>query len=63
MIQLVSSGRAYRAIPLWRRIENQLGKELGAIAETLSKDKDVDLDALLPETMDSLAYRLNLTLG
>ena len=28
MIQLVSSSRTYRTIPLWRRIENQFGQEL-----------------------------------
>jgi len=63
MIQLVSSARTYRTIPLWRRIENQLGQELGSIARTLFEKKDADLDSLLAETMNSLAYRLNLTLG
>ena len=63
MIQLVSSARTYRSIPLWRRIENQFGQELGAIAKTLFEDKDADLDALLSETMGRLTHRLNLTLG
>lgn len=63
MIQLVSSARTYRTIPLWRRIENQFGQELSIIARTIFEDKDSDLDALLTEMMNSLAYRLNLTLG
>ena len=63
MIQLVSSARTYRSIPLWRRIENQFGQELSMIAKTLFEDEDADLDALLSETMERLTYRLNLTLG
>jgi hypothetical protein len=63
MIQLVSSARTYRSIPLWRRIENQFGQELGFIAKTLFENKDADLDSLLKESMDRLSYRLNLTLG
>jgi hypothetical protein len=63
MIQLVSSARTYRSIPLWRRIENQFAQELSAIAKSLFEDKDTDLDALLSETMGRLTHRLNLTLG
>src|SRR5215216_1816743 len=63
MIQLVTSSRAYRTIPLWRRIENQFGQELSAIAKKMFEDKDADLDTLLAETMGQLTYRLNLTLG
>lgn len=63
MIQLVTSSRAYRTIPLWRRIENQFGQELSVIAKKMFEDKDADLDTLLAETMGQLTYRLNLTLG
>jgi ABC-type glycerol-3-phosphate transport system substrate-binding protein len=63
MIQLVTSSRAYRTIPLWRRIENQFGQELSVIAKKLFEDKNADLDTLLAETMGQLTYRLNLTLG
>jgi ABC-type glycerol-3-phosphate transport system substrate-binding protein len=63
MIQLVSSARTYRSIPLWRRIENQFGQELSVVAKTLFEQKDADLDALLNETMGRLTHRLNLTLG
>ena len=62
MIQLVSSSRAYRTIPLWRRIENQFGQELGVIAKALFENKEGDLDPLLVDTMNSLTHRLNLTL-
>jgi ABC-type glycerol-3-phosphate transport system substrate-binding protein len=63
MIQLVSSARTYRPIPLWRRIENQFGQELSLIAQALFDDKDADLDSILKEIMGSLTHRLNLTLG
>jgi ABC-type glycerol-3-phosphate transport system substrate-binding protein len=63
MIQLVSSARTYRSIPLWRRIENQFGQELSEVAKTLFENKDSDLDALLSETMGGLTHRLNLTIG
>jgi ABC-type glycerol-3-phosphate transport system substrate-binding protein len=63
MIQLVTSSRAYRTIPLWRRIENQFGQELSVIAKKLFEDQNADLDTLLAETMGQLTYRLNLTLG
>jgi ABC-type glycerol-3-phosphate transport system substrate-binding protein len=63
MIQLVTSARTYRSIPLWRRIENQLGQELSAVARTMFEKKDVDPDTLLRETMGRLTHRLNLTLG
>jgi ABC-type glycerol-3-phosphate transport system substrate-binding protein len=63
MIQLVTSSRAYRTIPLWRRIENQFGQELSVVAKKLFEDKNVDLDQLLAEVMGQLSYRLNLTLG
>lgn len=63
MIQLVTSARTYRSIPLWRRIENQFGQELALVAKTLFEDEDADLDTLLKETMGELTHRLNLTLG
>lgn len=63
MVQLVSSARTYRSIPLWRRIENQFGQELNVIAEAVFENKNADLDVLLRETMGALTHRLNLTLG
>jgi hypothetical protein len=63
MLQLISTGRSYRPIALWHRIEHQFGSELGAAVKKLMTDPSLDLDATIAETMDSLAYRLNLTLG
>ena len=63
MIQLVTSARTYRSIPLWRRIENQFGQELSTIAKALFEDNEADLDTLLRGTMGRLTHRLNLTLG
>ena len=54
MIQLVTSSRAYRTIPLWRRIENQFGQELSVIAKKIIEDPEADLDTLLSEIMGQL---------
>lgn len=62
MIQLISSSRTYRTIPLWRRIEHQFGQELSTVASTILEDPDADLDAVLTDTMKALTQRLNLTL-
>lgn len=62
MIQLVSSSRTYRTIPLWRRIENQFGQELSIVAKTVFENKETDLDSILSEAMSPLSRRLNLTL-
>jgi multiple sugar transport system substrate-binding protein len=63
MLQLISTGRSYRPIPLWHRIEYQFGAELGLVIKQLRNDPTLDIDSTLQEAMDSLAYRLNLTLG
>ncbi len=63
MLQLISTGRSYRPIALWHRIEHQFGVELGEAANKLLKDPEADLDAVVTQTMNSLAERLNLTLG
>jgi multiple sugar transport system substrate-binding protein len=63
MLQLISTGRSYRSIALWHRIEHQFGAELGVVAKKLMKDHSLDLDSTVQDAMDSLAYRLNLTLG
>jgi ABC-type glycerol-3-phosphate transport system substrate-binding protein len=62
MLQLISTGRSYRPIALWHRIEHQFGVELGEAANKLLKDPDADLDTVVSQTMNSLAERLNLTL-
>lgn len=63
MLQLISTGRSYRSIALWHRIEHQFGVELGEAVNQLLKDPDADLDTIVTQTMNSLAERLNLTLG
>ncbi len=63
MLQLISTGRSYRAIALWHRIEYQFGAELGMAAKKIMQDHTLDVDSTIHEAMDSLAYRLNLTLG
>jgi ABC-type glycerol-3-phosphate transport system substrate-binding protein len=62
MIQLVSSSRTYRTIPLWQRVENEFGRELSMLARMVLEDKKINLDTLLAENMRSLSQRLNLTL-
>ena len=63
MLQLISTGRSYRPIALWHRIEHQFGVELGAAAKELMQNPNADLDTTVTRTMNSLAERLNLTLG
>jgi ABC-type glycerol-3-phosphate transport system substrate-binding protein len=63
MLQLVSTGRSYRPIPLWHRIEYQFGEELGAVVKELAKNPKADLDSTLTRAMNSITERLNLTLG
>ena len=63
MLQLISTGRSYRPIALWHRIEHQFGVELGTVAKQIMKDPTLDSDAAVTEAMNSFADRLNLTLG
>jgi ABC-type glycerol-3-phosphate transport system substrate-binding protein len=63
MLQLISTGRSYRPIALWHRIEYQIGMELGGIVKELMQNPDADLDSTVTNAMNSLANRLNLTLG
>ena len=62
MLQLISTGRSYRPIALWHRIEHQFGVELGEAAKQLLKEPNADLDTVVTQSMNSLADRLNLTL-
>ncbi|MBK9926477.1 MAG: extracellular solute-binding protein [Anaerolineales bacterium] len=63
MLQLVSTGRSYRPIPLWHRIEYQFGEELQRVANELMQNPKLDLDTTVTRAMTSLSERLNLTLG
>jgi hypothetical protein len=62
IVQLVSSGRTYPSIRLWRRIESQLGQELSLIAKTVLTDRNADPDTIVTDSMKALTRRLNLTL-
>jgi multiple sugar transport system substrate-binding protein len=63
MLQLVSTGRSYRPIPLWHRIEHQFGIELGDVAKRLMQDPSLNLEETVTRAMNSVAERLNLTIG
>lgn len=63
MLQLISTGRSYRTIALWHRIEYQIGLELGGLVQQIMEDPEVDLDSAITRAMNSLANRLNLTLA
>jgi ABC-type glycerol-3-phosphate transport system substrate-binding protein len=63
MLQLIAAGRSYRPIALWHRIEYQIGLELGGLVKQVMENPDVDMDSAVTATMNSLAYRLNLTLA
>ena len=63
MLQLIATGRSYRPIALWHRIEYQIGMELGGLTKELMQNPNTDLDSALSRAMNSLANRLNLTLG
>src|SRR5688572_315921 len=56
-------GRAYVNVPLWRRIEYQLGQELGAVLQEANDNPSADSGTILRTHMESLARRLNITLG
>jgi multiple sugar transport system substrate-binding protein len=61
--QAVKTGRPYRAVPLWRRIEYQLGQELVLIREEVMGDPQANIEEILHRHLDPLARRMDLTLG
>ena len=61
--QCISHGRAYHTVPLWRRIEYQLAQELGASLQEANEKPTVKSETILSARMQTLARRLNLTLG
>jgi multiple sugar transport system substrate-binding protein len=63
MLQLISTGRSYRPIALWHRIEYQIGLEMGAMVKEVMQNPDADLDSIVARHMNPLAERLNLTLS
>jgi len=59
--QALTTGRSYRPIPLWGRIESQLSSALNFVWEEVYAGKPT-IDAL-HETLDPLARRLKITLA
>jgi len=58
--QLNTSGRPYRSLPLWHRLEYQLGMELGAIATHCFTTPKAEVESVMADAMTRLAERLNL---
>ncbi len=56
------AGRAYPAVPLWRRLEYQIAQGLHQCLQQAREDTSKDIDTILHEQLDPLAERLNLTL-
>jgi len=56
------SGRAYPAVPLWRRLEYQIAQGLHQCLQQSRENPSKDIETILHEQLDPLADRLNLTL-
>jgi ABC-type glycerol-3-phosphate transport system substrate-binding protein len=56
------SGRAYSAVPLWRRLENQIAQGLSLCLREARENPSMDVEMILHKHLDPLAERLNLTL-
>ena len=56
------SGRAYPAVPLWRRLEFQIAQELSLCLHEARENSSMDIEVILHNHLDPLAERLNLTL-
>jgi multiple sugar transport system substrate-binding protein len=63
VMQAAHQGRAYINVPLWRRIEYQLGQELSAVLQEANDNPAVESGKILRAHMEPLARRLNITLG
>jgi multiple sugar transport system substrate-binding protein len=63
VMQAARHGRAYRTVPLWRRIEYQISQELGACLQEVNVKTNEKSETILRAHMEPLARRLNLTLG
>jgi len=56
-------GRTFPSVPLWGLVEDRLGVALFQIWSDILADPNADLEAVLGQHLDSLAQRLNTTLG
>lgn len=58
-----SKGRGYYNVPIWRRIEQQLSEEIGAIMRDVAKNPSADSVDILHGHLDPLAERVAAALG
>lgn len=56
---LAEHGRAYARIPLWRRLEYQIGQTLAAVIEEARQSPSMEAEAILRRHLTPLAERLN----
>ena len=56
------AGRAYPAVPLWRRLEYQIAQGLSACLREAREKPGLEVESILHAQLDPLAERLNLTL-
>jgi multiple sugar transport system substrate-binding protein len=61
--QIYDNGWSHKTVPLWGRVEKQLGQELNNIAEAVLAQPDTDPEALIQAHLNPLARRLRLMLG
>lgn len=58
-----TNGRGYYNISVWRRIEQQLSEEIGAIMHDAAENPSLDSVQILRKHLDPLAKRVDTTLG
>ncbi|MEW5871514.1 MAG: extracellular solute-binding protein [Chloroflexota bacterium] len=61
VIRSLQTGRAYRAVAIWGRLESQLSSTLGQISEAILAGAETD--AALQQYLEPLARRLEITLN
>jgi len=58
-----TKGRSYYNMPIWRRVETQLAEEISKAVDEAVENTSADPAAILHAHLDTLATRLNVTLG
>jgi multiple sugar transport system substrate-binding protein len=61
--RVYETGWSHKTVPLWGRVEKQLGQELSNIADSVLAKPDADLETLIQAHLKPLARRLRLMLG
>ncbi len=57
-----TKGRGYYSVPVWRRIEQQLSEEIGAMMYDVAENPSADSAQILRKHLDPLAERVAMTL-